>query len=182
MKKLLFFLSSLFICSGFIGAANAATFGFDALSQKPSVGQRFEVSVFLNTESERVNAIEGSVVLPLGSVSLKEIRDGNSIVPLWVEPPHFEESDKIVFSGVIPGGYNGIKGHLFSFVLRGNAEASGAISLSGLKAFLHDGEGTQANVKGSNFSFTIFEGIASDMLVSPADTVPPESFTPTALR
>lgn len=157
-------------------AAQAATFGFSTLGDA-AIGQFFEVSVFLNSDYERINAVQGSVIFPDNVLYLKEIHDGNSIVNLWVERPRLSGPGKIFFSGIIPGGYMGVKGPLFSFIVKGNTEAKSLISLQDEKAFLNDGLGTAAKTKISNLSFTISEGLQTDNLVSPEDTVSPEPFS-----
>ncbi|TSD06642.1 MAG: hypothetical protein Greene07144_1132 [Parcubacteria group bacterium Greene0714_4] len=39
---------------------------------------RFEVSFFINTQNEQINAIEGAIVYPSDLLVLEEIRDGSS--------------------------------------------------------------------------------------------------------
>src|SRR3989344_5310183 len=49
--------------------------------------QRFEVSVFLDTQLDDINALEGQIVFPGDLLELQEVRDGNSIVNFWIERP-----------------------------------------------------------------------------------------------
>ena len=156
----------------------AATFSLSAPWNTAAIGQPFEVSVFLNSDYERINAVQGSVILPANILFLKEIHDGNSIVNLWVERPHLIAGGKIMFSGIIPGGYSGAKGFLFSFIARGDVDANDLISIQDVKALLNDGSGTTAKTNTSSFNFVISESPQSDNLVSPPDVVPPEPFVP----
>ncbi|MBI4281037.1 hypothetical protein HY628_02470 [Candidatus Uhrbacteria bacterium] len=75
MKRYIFFLVIiLFPATGW-----AAEFYFGVPSQEIPTESLFEAGVFLNTENERINAIQGSVLIPETFV-FKEIRDGGSIV------------------------------------------------------------------------------------------------------
>ncbi|MEK7546778.1 MAG: hypothetical protein AAB536_01205 [Patescibacteria group bacterium] len=172
------FLLALSIAAGTLSTARAATFEFSSLANTAAVGQLFEVSVFLNSDYERINAVQGKVVFPHDILDLKEIHDGNSIVNLWVEKPHLSGDGEIFFSGIIPGGYNGIKGFLFSFVVKGDRVTDGLISMKDVKAFLNDGLGTAAKTKVSALSFMISEAPVADNLLLPADTIPPDPFSP----
>ena len=64
-----------------------------------SVGEQFKVDVVLNAKGEELNAIEGSILFPDNLISLKEIRDGNSIINFWIERPKITNERKIDFSG-----------------------------------------------------------------------------------
>ncbi|MBI4085096.1 MAG: hypothetical protein HY432_01135 [Candidatus Liptonbacteria bacterium] len=159
-------------------STHAAKFEFSALLNTAAIGQFFEVSVFLDSESQRINAVQGNIIFPADILDFKEIHDGNSVATLWVEQPHLASRGSIFFSGIIPGGYVGVKGFLFSFVVKGSTVTNGLISAKDAKAFLNDGLGTEAKIKVSDFSFTISEAPIAGNLLSPADTVSPESFSP----
>jgi len=136
------------------GPALAAEVSFDTKTQEVKANQSFEVGVFINTDNESINALEGQIVFPVDLLEPKEIRDGNSIVNFWIERPKIE-SDKIHFSGITPGGYLGKKGLIFSVIFEAQKEGRGFIGFQDVKALLNDGQGTPTEIKISNFQFNI---------------------------
>lgn len=162
----------------------AAEIRIDAKSQEMKAGEQFEAGIFLNTEEEYVNAVEGTIVFPNDVVELKEIRDGNSVVNFWIERPRVVEADSIDFSGIIPGGYQDTRGFLFSIVFRAKTKGEGAIAMRNIKVLLNDGKGTPAEVTISNFPFLVQDlaghAVSQDSIVK--DTERPETFHPAVAR
>jgi len=171
--------------------AFAAEIFFDAKTREVAIGEQFEVNIFLNTEEEYINAVEGKVIFPENLLELKEIRDGATIVNFWIERPKIKSgpegeqvpygaSNQIAFSGIIPGGYAGEKGLIFSAIFRVKNEGEGIIEIQEAKTLLNDGKGTEASLSISNLQFLISEEIPPS-LVPPTkiiDIDPPESFEP----
>src|SRR3989338_3332078 len=149
LYKILFIFSLGLILPQMVFAAQSS---FDAKTTQAQVGKNFEVTLFVNTEQENINAFEGKIIFPNDLLDLKEIRDGNTIVNFWVERPHKEQGtgDKkqgeIAFSGITPGGYEGEKGLLFSAVFRALREGVGVLEVKDVKALLNDGKGTPARL------------------------------------
>ncbi|PIZ57271.1 hypothetical protein COY23_01600 [bacterium (Candidatus Torokbacteria) CG_4_10_14_0_2_um_filter_35_8] len=131
----------------------AAEISFDAKTREVAIGEQFEVNIFLNTEEEYINATEGKVIFPENLLELKEIRDGNSIVNFWIERPKIKSDNQITFSGIIPGGYIGKKGLIFSAIFQSKNEGKGTIEIREAKTLLNDGKGTQASLSISNLQF-----------------------------
>lgn len=163
-----------------IGKVNAAELFFETKSQEFTQGEKFLANIFLNTEEESINAIEGKIVFPDYLLEVKEIQDGNSIINFWIERPKIGQIGVIAFSGIIPGGYQETKGFLFSVVFQTKASGSGAIEVRGAKVLLNDGKGTEASVKLSSFQFSISQEIPFVPLTVETikDTDPPEDFKP----
>ena len=118
------------------------------------VSQQFKADLFLDTENESINAVESRIVFPEELLEVKEIRDGNSIINFWVERPK-ATGNQIIFSGIIPGGYQETRGFLLSVVFQAKAEGEGAMEIRDAKVLLNDGKGTPTNVKISNFQFSV---------------------------
>jgi hypothetical protein len=117
------------------------------------------VTVMVDTGKENINAIEGTLVLPVGA-SVKQIFTGHSAVIIWVVRPTFNpETHSILFAGLTPGGFRG-EYPLFSI----DGEMAGAY-LKEVKAYRNDGSGTLAKVS-TSFQSTVVE----------EDTVGPEPF------
>ncbi len=160
----------------------AETF-FGTKTQEIKAGQLFEVGVFINTDNEEINAVEGKIIFPQDLLEIKKINDGNSIINFWIEKPKSTSDGHVAFSGIIPGGYNDSQGLIFSVTFLAKKEGSGAIEFSGVKALRNDGKGTEATLTISNFQFLISNpptGGSVPQITAPKteDLNPPEAFTP----
>lgn len=159
--------------------AFGAQLNFVSPAQEIFIGRQFLVDLVLDAENEPINAIEGKIVFPENLLELKEIRDGNSIMNFWIEYPRFD-SGEILFSGIIPGGYDGVKGFIFSIVFQVKTEGRGAVEIRDAKVLLNDGKGTSTPLKISNFNFLISNqtSISQTPISKIGDTEAPEPFTP----
>lgn len=168
-----------------VSAARAAEIQLDAKNQSFAQGEEFLVNVFLNTEEESINAVEGGLLFPTDLLEMREIRDGNSVINFWIEKPHTLQSGIIAFSGITPGGLSGAKEILFSVIFRAKKEGVGAIEIRDMKALLNDGKGTEAKTEILNLEFRILKPdghIPYSIFHIPPDTVPPENFKPEISR
>lgn len=156
----------------------SATFGaeifLETKTKTVSPESKFEVSIILGTE-ETVNAIEGALVVPEG-LEVEEIRDGNSIISFWIERPIYT-AGKVVFSGVIPGGFRG-RGQVFSVVLEPTAVGKKEFGLRDLRAYLHDGKGTETPVRSQPLLLDVTKNSESSGVAEIIDNEPPEDFLP----
>ena len=123
----------------------AAEIFFEPKTQEIAIDQQFQVDMMLDAEDEEINAVEGKIVFPSDILELKEIRDGDSIVNLWVERPQIEKDGLIVFSGIIPGGFKGVlspyyegyrPGKVFSLIFTAKGVGKDAIEASPKMLFL----------------------------------------------
>lgn len=179
-KTVIFLLFSIFYFL-FSLPSFAAEINVIPLNWEVSVGHPLQINVSLSTGGESINAISGEVWFPQDMLELEEIKDGNSIINLWVEKPRKEEN-KIVFAGIIPGGFGGENGLLFSLVFKTKGEGNGVIELRHMESFLNDGKGTPAPLKLFQLAFAVRkEGIITQ-LPPPGDSQPPESFLPEIAR
>lgn len=158
----------------------AANVFFDVDNQAFAPGEEFLVSVFLNTEKESLNAIEGKIIFPADLIEAKEIRNGNSAINFWIEKPNISSLGEIVFSGITPGGLNDSKNFLFSVVYRALENGNGELKLEGLRVLKNDGLGTLAITKTSPFVFSISPSSSTTVktLEPIQDLELPEDFLP----
>ena len=161
----------------------AAEVSFDTKTQEIKVNQLFEVGVFINTDEESINAIEGKITFPRDLLEVKKVNDGNSIINFWIEKPKNASDGQIAFSGITPGGYNDSQGLIFSITFLAKKEGNGAIKFGEVKALRNDGQGTEAALTISNFQFLISVPPAGEpvpQITTPKteDLNPPEEFTP----
>jgi hypothetical protein len=177
--RLLIFLLALFSL-GYPSFSRAAEIFLETRALTASVGQDLLVNVFLDTERETVNAIEGKVVFPQEHLALKEIRDGNSSINFWIERPDISEQSQVSFSGITPGGVSGRKEFLFAMVFRAIEGGEAVVELSEITALKNDGEGTPIPIKAEPLIFSISQTPSSETepVEGIQDTEPPEDFLP----
>ena len=173
MRYFLLGLSLLFPAPSF-----AATLQFVQQPSEVRVSDTFTAELLLHTDTDIINAIEGSVQIP-DALSLVDIHLSGSLVPLWITPPAENGKGIISFAGVLPGGYHGV-GNLFTLVLRAAQESTATISFSNdTRVYLNDGKGTTAILALPTLTFLIQSSVGTPRSVSlEKDITPPESFTP----
>lgn len=178
-----------FLLSGI--PVQAANLFFEAKSQEIAINQQFQIDLLLNAENEEVNAIEGKILFPVDLLELKEIKDGDSIINFWIDKPAIKINGLLVFSGIIPGGFQevfgpydeGLKpGKILSLIFQTKKEGEGAIEINETKVLLNDGKGTPTGVKIFNFQFSISKNVSGFEFQTLKDTEPPEPFTPQIAR
>lgn len=139
-------------------AAGAARLYFAAPELSQSLYAPFEVEVRLDSPDEAVNAVDGWLELGSAVAAAVDVSDGSSIVSLWVErpapPPEGtgggirNAGSAVRFSGIVPGGFQGVGGKLFSVTL--SPRASGELPLSfasTTKVLLHGPDGALAQLE-----------------------------------
>lgn len=180
MKKISLIIGLLLLVPASLDAASVH------VSAPPSVnvGSEFTAEVFLDTEGENINAIEGSLVLPAG-ISVAEIRYQGSVVSLWLTAPQVRTQGVVDFAGVMPAGYQGspertgARGNLFTVLLR--AENEGGVRLAfgdSLNAYRNDGEGTLIPLSKSFTDVVVVSSGAPESVGVGVDVYPPEVFVP----
>ncbi len=189
LKKYLLLTSVIVASFLIVIPAFAAETFFGTKAQEIKANQLFEVGVFINTDNEDINAIEGKVIFPQDLLEIKKINDGNSIINFWIDPVRncvsngVEKPNEICFSGITPGGYNDSQGLIFSITFLAKKGGNSAIEFSGVKVLRNDGKGTEASLTISNFQFSISNPPAGEpipQITTPKteDRNPPEEFTP----
>lgn len=158
----------------------AAEIRVDGKNREIKVGEQFTATIFLNTE-ESINALEGQLAFPADLLELVEIQSGNSIVSFWIDKPKVE-SDKIFFSGIIPGGFIGEKGSILSMLFQAKKPGDGSIAIRSIKVIKNDGVGSTAATITSDFQFSIIEGTFAIVHKKEKDREPPETFRPEIAR
>lgn len=155
----------------------AAELSFESNQSQISVGQEFESVLYLDTQKENINAIEGKINYP-NSLEIKEIRDGGSAITLWIKKPQSEDG-KIIFAGITPGGVIAKKGKIFSIIFSAKNSGKAIISLSDARALLNDSKGTVAKLQVLSLKFNITEQpTVSQISLISKDNDPPVPFQP----
>ena len=160
----------------------AVEIAVDARNKELQPSQQFEAAVFLNTSDEDINAVEGTLLYPADLLRPEEINSANSIINFWVEQPRLERDSRIVFSGIVPGGYKGKGGLLFSVIFQALQEGEGILEVRNARALKNDGIGTETRLSLSPFQFFVSGTALRAPMVVIKDEEKPESFIPEIAR
>ena len=163
-----------------------------------NVGDNFFASLNINTAGNSINTVSGKIIVPTDKFAISEVRFGNSIISLWVEKPTINHTTgEIAFSGGLPGGYNGSSGPILSIGLKAKKTGSASVKPSDFIVLLNDGLGTQLqNLTLGSLNLSISSAPppkpvskpeekkeeTKQIYELPADSVPPEEFTPLISR
>lgn len=178
-RSVQFFCVCIFLFSCI--SAHATEFSVIAIERdNVGVGGQLKYTIAINTEGANINALAGRLIYPQDLLELKEIQDGNSIINFWIDEPKASSSG-IIFSGIVPGGYQGENGLIFSAVFTAKKKALDTINLVDAKVLSNDGAGTELPVKAfSPYHFMITDKtLGKEFTFSPiVDHDMPESFLP----
>lgn len=177
-----------------LNEAYAAVLFFDA-PEHVSVGEEFEAAVLLDAEGESVNAISGVIKVSGEAASVVSVRDGGSIVPLFVAAPAYEDG-LVSFTGIIPGGFTGVArpfetgllpGRVITLVFRAQAAGDLSLSFRETEVLRNADESTPVPLTTLPAEVSISSSTSTEALgtaggnggeVTVADTKPPEPFDP----
>lgn len=174
-KKILFVL---FIVLFLPKTSFSASLNLESNKTNIRENEEFVLSAVLDS-SEKINAVEGTMVFDGNFLKVKEIRDGNSVVNFWVEKPSLVSDGKIHFSGITPGGFSGSKEVIFSVVFKTkNEQGNTKISFSDLDILKNDGLGTKIPVTLESANILIKEGDSKYRQDFLEDDTLPEYFVP----
>src|SRR3989344_1896109 len=158
-------------------SALAAEIRLDSHKVEVKTGEQFVVDVIVNSEVQ-LNAVEGQLIFPEDLLSVREIRDGNSVINFWVEKPRESALGRIAFSGITPGGFSGPNNFVFAVVFEAKSEGEFMLTLQGTTALRNDGAGTKEPLSVRNVDIVIEPGDSKIRKEEFIDTEPPEDFTP----
>jgi len=85
----------------------AASVSFDVPSSSVSTGDKLNVTVNADTGGVLINSTELVVSYDNNLLSFSGYSDTNSVIKLWIDPPH-ADNGQISLSGIIPGGVSGL--------------------------------------------------------------------------
>jgi len=135
----------------------AATLSVSPTTGTFTVGSTFDVSIFLNTEEQLINAVEVSLAFPADKLQIISPSTGQSIISIWTAPPSFNnQSGRVNFRGGIPGGINVSNGLIMRLSFRVKSVGPVIIRfLDDSKVLLHDGKGTEVLDQKTNGVFQL---------------------------
>ena len=152
------------------------------------VGDTAIADVFLKTDKENINVVEGDVRIKetSGKITVKDLSIAGSDLAIWPNTPSLAtDSSQVSFVGGTPGGLNKDTAKLFRIVF--TAETPGQVSLEpeNFQAYINDGAGTKTTVTSKPL---VIEVKAKPETVAPTnawqqtiaqDNTPPQNLTVT---
>lgn len=129
-----------------------ATLSVSPSSGTFTVGSTFDVSIFLDTEKESINAIGLSMGFSPDKLQVVSPSVGKSIIEVWTASPKFNnQTGRIDLQGGIPGGINVKNGLVTTVTFRIKSVGSSIFKfLDGSRVLLNDGLGTDALKRATN--------------------------------
>ncbi len=123
---------------------SAATLSVSPASGTFTVGSTFDVSVYLNTENQSVNAINTALSFPPDKLQLVSPSTGKSVIGVWTAQPSVNnQAGKVVLEGGVPGGIKAGNGLVTTLTFRVKSVGTATLRfLDDSKVLLHDGKGT----------------------------------------
>lgn len=101
--------------------------------------------VYLDTEGQVVNSVDGSLTLSdehNGNFEVQEISLANSVFTMWPRKPSLEIDNKISFVGGSPEGLSGNMLLLYKVIVKINAPGEFSVTPNEVTVYLHDGQGS----------------------------------------
>ena len=147
MKKLLFIV--LILVVSFLVAPSAKAVGASLyLSPQTGtffVGSTFDVSIFVNTEENSINAVQADLKFPPDLLQVTSPTTGSSFISIWADQPFYSNKEGIIrFKGGVPSpGINTSSGLISTVSFRAKHHGTAEIFfLESSKVLLSDGKGT----------------------------------------
>ncbi len=140
----LFAFSFVFVLLTTPPRAEAATLKISPEVGVFTVGSTVEISLFVDTEGESINAFEIILRFPADKLQVVSAGTGPSIVGIWATQPKYNnQTGTIELRGGIPGGITTSRGFLASFTFRARQIGSAIIKPEdSSKILLNDGLAT----------------------------------------
>lgn len=151
----------------------------DTTSTKVVEGEEFLVSFFIDSQNEKINALEGELSYSQDILEIIDIRSGNSVINFWLEDLKNTKGKSDTFSGIIPGGYQGEKGFIFSVLYRAKMQGIANITIENGKGLRNDENGTEIKTTSRLLILTVSKNSSAIAPVIPMmkENISPENFT-----
>src|SRR3989344_1569285 len=123
--------------------ANAATLSFFPARGEYAVGSTLQVSAYVSSEDQAMNAASGVISFPLDKLEVISFSKSGSIITFWVQEPSFSNSaGTFNFEGIVPNpGFTGASGKVITVRFRVKAVGSAFLNFSSGLVLANDGQG-----------------------------------------
>jgi len=183
--KILVFISILFVSFLFADFSKAASLYFSPNNPSFRVGDTFQISLFVSSPDQAMNAAQATINFPTELLSMISISTKNSIFSLMVENPTFSNTGGTAgFSGIVLNpGYTGKSGRLVTLNFLAKKTGKANLSISSAQVLANDGVGTNILTSRGTTAVTILEKIKEEPKTTPKPetkpTTTPEIVVPT---
>lgn len=158
----------------------AATIEFDPQETTVGMSSPFLIGVTIDSETP-VNALRIVIDVP-DYMEVLNVSDGNSIINMWVDRPHVTNSRQLVFEGIVPGGYSGIRGKLVTLTVQAKKEGSFDFSLSpSSRIYANDQYSSRQSIASRPLELAVVAGRDNISNIIP-DRTAPETFVPSLVE
>ncbi|MEK9194714.1 MAG: cohesin domain-containing protein [Patescibacteria group bacterium] len=144
LKSRLVVLSFSTLLLGVPFLVGAATLSVGPTSGSFVAGSTFDVSVYLDTKDESINALQVFLGFPPDKLQIVSQSAGQSIVGVWTSQPKFNnQQGRVELQGGVPGGINVSNGLVFNVTFRVRQVGQAILKfLDGTRILSNDGLGT----------------------------------------
>lgn len=169
----------------------AAEMFFDSAKERVYTGEEFSVSIKLDPEGVSINAVEGTITYDNQFIEVNNVRVSGSIINTWIEYPKVKNKS-ISFSGIIPGGFKGIRtpfsdtynpGTILTLDLTAVKTGQAKVALQDVFSVENSSQAKQMSLSDDLWQMNIEKSTTSDNTQNKKeietvvkDSVPPEDF------
>lgn len=187
MKKFAIIMLAALVLS-FPLITQAALLRFSADQELLKHSAKAIVTLSLDSLGEKINALSGEIVILSGQARFSEIRDGDSIISAWIERPEINDN-KIIFAGIIPGGFSGMysadskmpqPGLLMKIGIESDAPQEVVLGVRNLQAYSGEGDTAAISAEPEKFSI-LFSSSTSEAGLGLAEDASDPFFTHAAV-
>lgn len=140
----------------FYGFANAATLSLSPSSGNYNIGDNISVRLYVNSQSEAINAVSANLVFSKDTLSLSSISKSGSIINFWaVDPKIINSAGQANLDGVAISGFSGQSGTVVTLNFRVINEGSAYVRFANANVLANDGQGTNVLNGTNEASFTL---------------------------
>lgn len=137
-------------------------------------GERLTVDIKIQSPSQSINAVSGTVVFPENLVNVSLISKEKSIIDLWTREPKAGRG-KILFEGVVLNpGFQGASGTVFSITFEAKRTGIVYLKLTEGAVLANDGMGTNVLAGLGSTNFRIVPGLTPPATVAKVNDPIPE--------
>jgi len=171
---IVFFITLLFRAEpAFAGASIFISPG----APKVNVGDVFEVSVYVKSTDQAINACEAEISFPTDKLEVLSVSSKNSIFNLMVQNPTFSnKTGAIGFSGVVLNpGFTGASGRMITLSFKAKNPGTAKLNFNSAQVLANDGLGTDILSVANSALVTIGQKVPEPVPAVPAPTVEEET-------
>ena len=190
ITKLIFIFLLSTLCFLLSPTAKAAKLYFQPAAVDLEPGRLAEAELMLDAQNEAINAVEAELLFDADFLELVSVREGGSIVSLWLNKPAVSCQDnlcRLSFSGVVPGGFQGVlkpydhnyyPGQIFKIFFKVKSDSSGQLDWPTGRVLLNDGLGTEAQLSLTPLAINFGGTVQPNEALLIKDTAGPGPFVP----